>query len=86
MNRFLEEPNFKFYHGDILKIVSESNERFTFSVMELGLDWLGGQTHRRLYNRQPLQEHLQNGGFEKIEVMEFDGDNGIRAVASKRVS
>lgn len=50
---------------------------------ELGAQWLMDAEHNFLYTRDLLREHLEQAGFTKIEVLEFDGDNGIRAVASR---
>ncbi len=121
LKQFTGEPNLEFIQGDILKIVPEINEDYTFAVAshilehlddpagflkkvtakriavmvpheenwlvsakkDLGLNWKGDRTHRRLYNRDLLQKHLIESGYEEIELMEFDGDNGIRAIAQR---
>jgi len=45
------------------------------------LSWISDPSHYRLYTRELLREHLKLGGFSRIELLEFDGDDGIRAVA-----
>lgn len=50
---------------------------------ELGAKWLMDPEHRFLYTRALLREHLEQAGFTQIDVLEFDGDNGIRAVARR---
>jgi hypothetical protein len=50
---------------------------------DLETDWLMDPEHYRLYSRNMLREHLQQGDFPIIDVLEFDGDNGIRAVARR---
>ena len=118
-DRFLERENLDFYHGDILEILPDLKENYTFAVAfhilehlddpvgflkmvrsdriavivphdenwlvpvkkELGLNWMGDRTHRRLYNHDLLRRHLIEAGFGEIKLMEFDGDNGLRALA-----
>ncbi len=53
---------------------------------ELGAQWLMDAEHHFLYTRALLREHLEQAGFTRIDVLEFDGDNGIRAVASRPTS
>ena len=50
---------------------------------DLEVEWRMDPEHYRLYSRNMLREHLLQGGFPIIDVLEFDGDNGIRAVARR---
>ncbi len=115
-------PNLEFHQGDILEIVPDVKEKYTFAVAfhilehldnpvdflkkvkcdkiavivpheenwlvavkkDLKLNWKGDSTHRRLYTKELLRAHLQEAEYKNIEVLEFDGDNGIRAMASKQ--
>jgi SAM-dependent methyltransferase len=123
LERFIDAPNLEFYQGDILKIVPEIKENYTFAVAlhilehldapveflkrvkadriavivpheenwfvsvkkDLGLNWRGDSSHKRLYNQALLRSHLNGAGYKDIDVLEFDGDNGIRAVANRRI-
>jgi len=120
--RFLDRDNLEFHHGDILEILPDLKEDYTFAVVfhilehldepveflkkvragriavivpheenwlvsvkkDLGLNWLGDRTHRRLYNHDMLRRHLTEAGYTEIRLMEFDGDNGLRALASRK--
>jgi SAM-dependent methyltransferase len=120
-NRFLNKDNLEYHHGDILKIVPDLNEEYTFAVAfhilehlddpveflkkvradkiavivpheenwlvsvkkDFGLNWMGDKTHKRLYNHDLLRRHLIDAGYSNIMLLEFDGDNGLRAVASR---
>ncbi len=52
---------------------------------DLGLNWRGNSFHKRLYNQALLRAHLNDARYKDIDVLEFDGDNGIRAVANRRI-
>lgn len=68
-----------------IAVMVPHEENWLVSVKkDLGLNWRGDSTHRRLYTRALLRQHLVEAGFETIDVMEFDGDNGIRAMARKK--
>lgn len=53
---------------------------------DMGAQWLMDPDHKFLYTRALLREHLEQAGFTQIDVLEFDGDNGIRAVAHRSTS
>ncbi len=122
LERFIGMPNLEFYKGDILKIVPEIKESYTFAVAfhilehldapveflkkvkagriavmvpheeqwfvavkkDLGINWMGDSSHKRLYSQKLLRKHLQEAGYKEIEVLEYDGDNGIRAIANRK--
>ncbi len=67
----------------IAVIVPHEENWFVNVKKDLGLNWMGDKTHKRLYNKKLLETHLNDAGFSRIELLEFDGDNGIRAVASR---
>lgn len=71
--------------ADRIAVIVPHEENWLVSVKkELGLNWLGDRTHRRLYNHDLLRRHLTEAGFVDIKCMEFDGDNGLRALAYRR--
>ncbi len=122
LEQFVGARNLEFYQGDILKIVPEIKESYTFAVVfhilehldapveflkkvkadriavivpqeenwfvmvkkVLGINWMGDSSHKRLYNQELLRKHLQEAGYKEIEVLEFDGDNGIRGIANRK--
>ncbi len=70
---------------DRIAVIVPHEENWLVAVKkDFGLNWLGDSTHKRLYKKILLQKHLQEAGYKNIEVLEFDGDNGIRAIASKQ--
>ena len=123
LNQYLGKENLQFQHGDILKIVPNLKDSYSFAVAfhilehldnpveflktvkadkiavivpheenwfttvrkDLDLNWKGDITHRRLYNHNLLRNQLQDAGYVHIRLLEFDGDNGLRALASRTV-
>jgi len=69
----------------IAVIVPHEENWLTTVKKDLDLNWKGDKTHRRLYNHHLLLSHLQDAGFVHIHQLEFDGDNGLRALASRTV-
>lgn len=65
----------------VIVIVPRSEQWLVQVKREFGVSWIMDDTHRRLYTRELLRNHLLAGGFGDIKLLEFDGDNGIRAVA-----
>ncbi len=67
-----------------IAVMVPHEENWLVSVKkDMGLNWRGDSTHKRLYNRDLLKKHLIEAGYGNIELLEFDGDNGIRAVAGR---
>ncbi len=68
----------------IIVIVPRCEQWLVGVKKEFGVSWMMDDTHKRLYTRRLLQEHLIEGEFGDIKLLEFDGDNGLRAVAKRR--
>lgn len=67
----------------VVVIVPHMENWSVLTRKDLGADWMLDAEHRMVYTRETLRQHLTQGGFSRIRVLEFDGDNGIRAVAQR---